>query len=278
MSSTPSAAPLFDTHAHLDFPGLAEDLDGLLARARAAGVTRIVSIGAGRGPGTLDGALTIARRHPGVVWATVGVHPHDASGLAPAVIDALESLAADPQVVALGETGLDFHYDRSPRDAQRDAFRAQIALARRVGKPIVVHTRLASDETLAILQEERARDVGGIIHCFSEDAAFAARALDLGFVASFSGLVTFPRAGAIREAALKQPLDAILVETDAPFLAPVPLRGRRAEPAHVAYTADAIAAWRGIAPEQFRRITTANGCRVYGLPDPSTDTRSPRDP
>ncbi len=116
-----------------------------------------------------------------------------------------------------------------------------------------------------ILREEGARDVGGIIHCFSEDAAFAARALDLGFVASFSGMVTFPKAGAIREAALKQPLDAILVETDAPFLAPVPLRGRRAEPAHVAYTADAIAAWRGIAPEEFRRITTANGCRVYGI-------------
>ncbi len=273
MSTTPSPAPLFDTHAHLDFPGLAEDLDGLLARARAAGVTRIVSIGAGRGPGSLEGALEIARRHPGVVWATVGVHPHDASCLTPDGIDALAALAADPLVVAIGETGLDFHYDRSPRDAQRAAFRAQIALARGAGKPIVVHTRLAPDETLEILREEGARDVGGIIHCFSEDAAFAARALDLGFVASFSGLVTFPKAGPIREAALKQPLDAILVETDAPFLAPVPLRGRRAEPAHVAYTADAIAAWRGIAAEEFRRITTTNGCRVYGLPEPSSRER-----
>lgn len=277
MATTAPVAPLFDTHAHLDFPGLAEDLDGLLARARAAGVTRIVSIGAGRGPGALDGALAIARRHPGVVWATVGLHPHDASGLAPETLDALAALAADPQVVAIGETGLDFHYDRSPRDAQRAAFRAQIALARQVGKPVVVHTRLAPDETLAILREEQAREVGGIIHCFSEDAAFAARALDLGFVASFSGLVTFPRAGAIREAALAQPLDAILVETDAPFLAPVPLRGRRAEPAHVAHTADAIAAWRGIAPEEFRRVTTVNACRVYGLPGPSANAPPPRD-
>ena len=268
MPSIPAAAPLFDTHAHLDFPGLAEDLDGLLARARAAAVTRIVSIGAGRGPGTLDGALAIARRHPGVVWATVGVHPHDAACLAPEVIDGLAALAADPQVVAIGETGLDFHNDRSPRAAQRAAFRAQIALARRAGKPIVVHTRLAPNETLAILREEQARDVGGIIHCFSEDAAFAARALDLGFVASFSGLATFPKAGPIREAARVQPLDAILVETDAPFLAPVPLRGRRSEPAHVAFTADAIAAWRGIAPEEFRRITTVNGCRVYRIPEP----------
>ncbi len=268
MSTAPPVAPLFDTHAHLDFPGLAEDLDGLLARARAAGVTRVVSIGAGRGPGSLDGALAIARRYPGTVWATVGVHPHDASVLAPETVDALAELAADPQVVAIGETGLDFHYDRSPREVQREAFRAQIALARQARKPLVVHTRLAAGETLAILREERAAEVGGIVHCFSEDAAFAAQALDLGFVASFSGLVTFPKAGAIREAALAQPLDAILVETDAPFLAPVPLRGRRAEPAHVAYTADAIAAWRGIEPAEFRRLTTENACRVYRLPLP----------
>lgn len=259
------SAPLFDTHAHLDFPGLAEDLEGILARARGAAVCRIVSIGAGRGPEGLEGALEIARRHPGFVHATVGVHPHDASSLSRSVLDELRRLAADPLVVAIGETGLDFHYDRSPREAQRAAFRAQVGLAREVDKPIVVHTRLAPEETLGILREEGAREVGGIVHCFSEDAAFAARALDLGFVASFSGLVTFPRAGAIRDAAVRQPLDAILVETDAPFLSPVPLRGRRAEPAFVAHTADAIADARRIDRDEFRRRTTENGLRVYRL-------------
>lgn len=258
-------APLFDTHAHLDFPGLAEDLEGILARAREAGVCRIVSIGAGRGTDGFENALAIARRYPGFVEATVGVHPHDASILSAETLDLLRGFAADPRVVAIGETGLDFHYDRSPRDAQRAAFRAQVGLAREVGKPIVVHTRLAPEETLRILREEKAREVGGIVHCFSEDAAFARRALDLGFVASFSGLVTFPNAAAILDAAVRQPLDAILVETDAPFLAPVPLRGRRSEPAFVAHTSDAIADARGIDRDEFRGRATANGLRVYQL-------------
>jgi TatD DNase family protein len=200
--------------------------------------------------------------------ATAGVHPHDAVSLDDAVARAVEEAAADPMVVAVGETGLDHHYDHSPRPVQAEAFRRQIAIARRVKKPIVVHTRSAPEETLRILREENARDVGGIIHCFSEDAAFAAAALDLGFVSSFSGIVTFPNARGVQEAARAQPLDALLVETDAPYLAPVPERGKRNEPAFVAHTAAFVAGLRGVPDEVVRRAATENACRIFGIAAP----------
>ena len=212
--------------------------------------------------------IALAHAHPDTIVATVGLHPHDARVATDALLEALERLALDPSVVAVGEVGLDFHYDHSPRDVQREIFRRFVAVARRVKKPLTIHTREAPAETLAILREEGARDVGGIIHCFSEDADFAREALDLGFVASFSGIVTFKSAQAVREAARVQPLDALLVETDAPYLAPVPHRGKRNEPSFVVHTADAIAALRGIDADAVRAATTRNACRLFGIPTP----------
>lgn len=260
--------PLFDTHCHLDFETFAGDFDGVVARARAAGVERLCTIGAGRDMDSARAALDVARAHAGWVCATVGVHPHDARVVTDAVVDALERLAADPLVVAIGEVGLDYHYEHSPREQQREVFRRFVAVARRVRKPLTIHTREAPEETLAILREEGARDVGGIIHCFSEDAAFARAALDLGFVASFSGIVTFKSAASVREAARLQPPDAMLVETDAPFLAPAPYRGKRNEPAYVARTAEVLAELRGEDVAEVRRRTTANACRVLGVAPP----------
>lgn len=265
---TPFDAPLFDTHCHLDDPKYAGELDDVLARAAAAGVEQMTTIGCVRSLEGVDRALTIARAHPDRVTATVGVHPHDAAFMASdpdGLEGAMRPVARDPQVVAIGEMGLDYFYDRSPRATQQDVFRRQIAMARAVGKPIIVHTRDAREDTLAILREEQARDVGGIIHCFSEDAAFAAAALDLGFIASFSGIVTFKNAAAVRDAATQQPLDAILVETDAPYLAPVPFRGKRNEPAYVAHTADVVAELRGMSRDALREATTANARRLFGL-------------
>lgn len=259
-------APLIDSHCHLDFENLEADRAGVLARARAAGVVHMVTVGCAKHPDDVRASIAIAELHPGLISATIGVHPHDAEHYGDALEAALAEAAAEPVVVAIGEMGLDFHYDNSPRDRQRDAFRRQIAIARQLAKPIVVHTRSAPDETLAILKEEQARDVGGIIHCFSEDSAFARRALDLGFVASFSGLVTFRRGvDAIREAARTQPHDALLVETDAPFLAPIPYRGKRNEPAYVAHTARALAELRGDDEGELRRVSTENARRVLKL-------------
>jgi len=259
-------APLIDTHCHLDFESFADDFGAVLDRARSAGVRRIVTIGSGDGLASAERAMDVAARHSEWVHPTVGVHPHDARLLDDDAYEGIAVLARRDEVVAIGETGLDFHYDHSPREQQRDAFRRQIALAREVRKPIVVHTRSAAEETLAILREENARDVGGIIHCFSEDAPFARAALDLGFVSSFSGIVTFKNARAVQEAARAQPGDAILVETDAPFLAPVPYRGKRNEPAYVAHTADVVARLRDEDPQAFRWRSAENAVRVLGLP------------
>jgi TatD DNase family protein len=265
-------APLFDTHCHLEASRYDGDLDGVLARARANGVARLCAIGLVEadapdlaGPAAM---VALAHAHPDWIVATVGLHPHDARVCDDALTTALEHLAHDPKVVAVGEVGLDFHYDHSARDTQREVFRRFIAVARRVKKPLTIHTREAPAETLAILREEGARDVGGIIHCFSETPEFARAALELGFVSSFSGIVTFKSAQAVREAARTLPLDAILVETDAPYLAPVPHRGRRNEPALVVHTADAIAALRGIDPDALRAATTRNACRIFGMPTP----------
>ncbi|MFA9469071.1 MAG: TatD family hydrolase [Deltaproteobacteria bacterium] len=256
---------LFDTHCHLDDPRLLEDLDAVLDRANEAGVKRITTIGCANDVGSVMSAVEIARQHPDRISATVGVHPHDAKHLDDALCDAIRDAGSHPSVVAIGETGLDFHYDHSPRAAQEEAFRRQIAIAKELRKPLVIHTRSAPEDTLRILREEQARDVGGIIHCFSEDAPFASASLDLGFVSSFSGIVTFKKSVAVQEAALKQPADAILVETDAPYLAPIPRRGKRNEPAYVAYTATRIAELRGVDPEAFAQTTYENALRIFGI-------------
>jgi TatD DNase family protein len=245
---------LVDSHCHLTGSYLEEgQLDAVLARAKAAGVDGFVAVGCNLDDSSL--VLALARRHPRIV-ASLGVHPHDARTWDALTGERLEALLADPSVRFVGETGLDWHYDLSPRDTQEAVFRAQIRLAAKVGKPLMIHTREAPEATLAILGEEGARK--GVIHCFSEDMAFARGALDLGFHLSFSGIVTFRNAKAIQEVAAWAPLDRILVETDSPYLAPVPFRGKANEPAYVSYVAAQVAALRGMDPEALMEATTAN--------------------
>ncbi|MEM1416992.1 MAG: TatD family hydrolase [Myxococcota bacterium] len=267
-----TGAPLFDTHCHLDHRKFEGDRDAVIARAREAGLWRLCTIGCARSLADVRSAFEVQQAHADWMVTTIGVHPHDAEAFDEAEGDALwaaiAELAHEDAVVAVGEMGLDYYYDHSPRARQQEHFRRQIALARTVKKPIVVHTRDAAEDTLRILREEKAQDVGGIIHCFSEDAPFAKAALDLGFVSSFSGIVTFKKAEAIQEAAKALPDDAILVETDAPYLAPTPYRGKRNEPSYVAKTADFVASLRGADPEALRWQTTENACRVFGMTPP----------
>jgi TatD DNase family protein len=252
---------LIDTHCHLDST-YAEDPDAILDRAIASGVGAFVCVGVG-GLAAAQQALALAERRPEVA-ATVGVHPHDAAASAPDTEAQLGRLAAAAGVVAVGEIGLDYHYDHSPRAVQIEVFRRFIALARSVKKPIVVHTRSAPEDTVRILREEGAQHCGGVIHCFSEDRAFAEQALDLDFDLSFSGILTFKGARQIHDVARWAPVDRILVETDSPYLAPVPLRGKRCEPAFVVHTARYLAELRGTTFEQISALTTENACRRFG--------------
>lgn len=257
-------APLVDSHCHLDFADFGPERELILDRGRAEGIAWFVTIGSGRGTDSAPDAVGLAHAHPDVV-ATVGIHPHDASHATPQAIERLSVLARDPRVVGVGEVGLDYHYDHSPREAQREAFRAFIRAARELKLPLVIHTRSAPGDTLDILEEEGARDVGGVIHCFSEDAPFAKRAMDMDFDISFSGIVTFKRSDDLRVAARTIPLDRLLIETDAPYLAPMPHRGRRNEPAYIARTAEHLAATVGVSVDELRATTTANAMRRFGL-------------
>ena len=250
---------LVDTHCHLD---MLEDLDGALARMRAAGVARAVTIGIDRV--TSEWAARAARTHD-EVWATVGLHPHDAKDRTDDVMEMLEHLAAtEAKVVGVGEAGLDYHYDNSPREQQRAVFSEQVALAARVGKALVIHTRDAWDDTFAILGEADSAPDRIVFHCFSGGPAEAARALDAGAYLSFAGVVTFKNAQELREAAAATPLDRIVIETDAPFLTPVPHRGRPNEPSYVSHTAEAIAAIKGVGVDEVARATSENAARLFG--------------
>ena len=252
---------LCDTHCHLDeqyFPG---GSNAVLQRARTAGVSAFMVVGVGRTLEPARAAVALAEAESATIAAAVGVHPHDATTLTDAAEAELRELGARACVAAIGEIGLDYHYDHSPRDVQRTVFAKLVRLARDLGKPIVIHTREAPEDTLAILDGEGAREVGGIIHCFSEDEKFARRALELGFDLSFSGIVTFKSAKDVAAVAASAPIDRIHVETDSPYLAPVPLRGKRNEPAYITHTAAAVAALRGLSDEEFGAATTAN-CRA----------------
>jgi TatD DNase family protein len=253
---------LIDTHCHLDGTNCKEGADAALVRARSAGVGAFVAIGVGSLVAARE-VLALSERHADVS-CTVGVHPHDATTLDDELYTELAALAANPLVVAIGEIGLDYHYDHSPRDAQAEAFRRFIALARKVQKPIVVHTRSAAADTLSVLETEGASDVGGVIHCFCEDRAFARRAFDLGFDVSFSGIVTFKNATSIHDVASFAPDERFLVETDSPYLAPVPKRGKPNEPAYIVHTARRIAELRGTTFEHIQQITTENALRRFG--------------
>ncbi len=253
---------LIDTHCHLDDATFDEGADAVIARANEVGVGAFIAIGVGSVE-LAERALALAKRRPDVV-ATAGVHPHDASTWSPDLESRFRALFAEERVVAVGEVGLDYHYDYSPRETQRSVFRSFVQLARSVKKPLIIHTRTAPAETLEILEEEGARDVGGVIHCFSEDRAFASRALDLGFDISFSGIVTFKKADAIHDVAAWAPEDRIMVETDSPYLSPIPFRGKKCEPAYVVHTAAKVAELRGLAPERLAEVTTANAVRRFG--------------
>jgi TatD DNase family protein len=254
---------LFDTHAHLHFPDYADDLDAVLERARGAGVRGMVTIGTDRESN--QAVVEMARRVPDV-WATVGIHPHDAGDAGEADFAEMEKLArSEAKVVGFGEMGLDFYRNLSPPEAQREVFRRQISMARELGKPLVIHCRDAHDETLAILAEERAREIGGVMHCFSGDVQIARRCLDLGLFISLAGPVTYKNARALPEVARFIPEDRLVVETDCPYLPPTPHRGKRNEPAYVALTADFVAGLRGVSPDALGAAVTANASTLFGI-------------
>jgi TatD DNase family protein len=247
---------LVDSHCHLDDPRFDADRPAVVQRALEAGVERLLAIGSG--PPDLEAAIRLAEAWPHIS-ATVGVHPHDSSKADERCFERLSELLAHPKVVAIGEIGLDYHYDFSPREVQREVFARQLAMAR---KPVVIHTREAWDDTLRLLREHPA--ARGVFHCFSGGPEEAEQVLALGFYLSFAGVVTFPKALALREAARMAPSDRLLVETDAPYLAPVPHRGQRNEPAFVFQTARSLAELRGESLEQLAAATTANFRRLFG--------------
>jgi TatD DNase family protein len=252
---------MIDSHCHIDGAEFDADREDVLSRARTAGVRAMVAVGTGPSIEQIERAVALAEREPDV-WAAVGVHPHDAGKIEESWWPRLEALARRERVVAVGETGLDFYYDSSPREAQQAAFRAQVSLARTVGKPVVCHVRDAHAETMEIL---RGTGVPGVIHCFTGGPDEAAAYVAMGLHISFSGIVTFKNADAIRAAVAVVPLDRILVETDAPYLAPVPLRGKRNEPSFLPHTLDVVARAKGVSPAQLAAATVANTSALFRL-------------
>jgi len=256
---------LVDSHCHLDFGG---ERETVIARARAAGVGTMLTIGTriDEFPGVRAIAETDAD-----IWCSVGVHPHEAAEHAELTLEQLTGLAAHPKVIGIGETGLDFHYDLSPRDIQERIFRTHIAASHATGLPLIIHAREADDDIARILCEERAPP--GVLHCFSSGRRLAEATLALGFYVSISGIVTFKNAEELRAIVRDLPLDRLLVETDSPYLAPVPYRGKRNEPAFVAATAAAVAALRGIEPGALATATTANFFRLFAKARPPAELK-----
>jgi len=252
---------LVDSHAHLDDPRFDLDREDVLQRAWDAGIRQILTIGNGRGPDDMGCGIPIAEAHDWIV-TSAGIHPHDASKAEDRHFDMIRRLGSNPKIVAVGETGLDYFYDNSPRDVQREVFRRQVRIAKELRLPIIVHTRDADDDTYCILAEEEA--TSGVIHCFSSGEALAHFALKIGLSISFSGIVTFPKSDLIAGVARTIPNDRVLIETDCPYLAPVPHRGKRNEPMFVADTARFVSSLRGAPIEDLSTATTANFKRVFG--------------
>jgi TatD DNase family protein len=257
---------MIDSHCHLDFKDYAADLSAVMTRARQAGVAAFICIGSGHDTASARNAVALAAQEPDV-FAAVGVHPHDVAGMTEADWTELDGLARAGRVVGVGETGLDYHYDHSPRQVQQQAFRRFIALARAVGRPVISHVRDAHQDAAEILGAEQAAEVGGVIHCFTGDVADARRYLDLGHHLSFSGILTFKNAAEVRAAAAYAPLDRVLIETDAPYLAPIPNRGKRNEPAFIVETLRVLAAVRGADVAEVEAATVENTRRLFGLSD-----------
>lgn len=252
---------LIDSHCHLNYKGLIETQADVLARARARGISGFLNISTRQSE--WDAVVATAHREPDV-WASIGIHPHEADAHADLGAEALRAAAADPKVIAIGETGLDYYYDHSDRQVQQDLFRVHIGVARETGLPIVIHTRDAEDDTLRILTEEMAKGTfPALIHCFTASAAFGRAVLDLGLTISISGIVTFRNAKDLQAFARDVPDDRLLVETDAPFLAPVPHRGKVCEPAFVSDTCAFVAKLRGTSAEDLAERTSANFFRLF---------------
>lgn len=257
---------LVDSHCHLDDKRFGHDRSEIIARAQAANVKWLLTIGTGDGPPALDCAIRIAEQHERVL-ATVGVHPHDASKADESTIERLRTLLDHPRVVGVGEIGLDYHYNFSPHEQQRALFAAQLRLAAEAGKPVIIHTREAWDDTLALLSQCFDRRFGGIMHCFAGGEAEAERCLELGFHLSFAGIVTYPKATEVHSAARMTPDTRLLVETDAPYLAPIPYRGKRNEPAFVLNTAQRVADLRRQTIEHVAATTTRNFSALFACPE-----------
>ena len=261
---------LIDSHCHLDSSDFDADREAVIQRAVDAGVERMVAIGTGNGPSDLDVGIRLADQHQSL-YATVGIHPHDASKVTDESLRTLESLLKHPKIVAIGEIGLDYHYDFAPRDVQRSVFTEQLQIALAVRRPVVIHTREAWDDTFSILRTCSGNGaLTGVMHCFSGGLHETQLSLDLGFYLSFGGIVTFPKSTAIQEAARQTPLNRILIETDAPYLAPVPNRGKRNEPAFIVHTARKIAEVRGQTVEEIAQTTTDNFEHLFLAPASDT--------
>ncbi|MFO8056455.1 MAG: TatD family hydrolase [bacterium] len=255
---------LFDTHSHLDFSRFDRDREEVLDRARHEGVKYIITIGAGGGPENMENALRLAAEHENM-WATAGVHPHDAKHMDDQTLQRIRTLAADPKVVAIGEIGLDYAKEYSPRKEQQQAFRDQMKLARELDLPVVIHDRDAHEDVMDVLKKDGAGEAGGIMHCYSGTADLALRFIAMGFYISFPGVITFKNAANLHETAGAVPAEKILIETDCPFLAPQPYRGKRNEPAYVKLVAEKIAELRGTSYQEIARQTTANAMRAFRL-------------
>jgi TatD DNase family protein len=271
---------LIDSHAHLDSERYDDDRELMLQRARAAGVEAILSIGIGDGPDTMHRALDLSEQYAGRedmprIYASAGIHPHEARLATPEALNQLEQLSRRPNIIAIGEIGLDYYYDHSPRDQQKAAFAAQMDIASHARLPILIHCRPSQDstnawdDTLAELEQHWApHGLGGVLHCFTGTAEHARRALDIGFMISFAGNITFPKAADLRAIAVEVPADRLLIETDAPFLAPVPNRGKRNEPAWVAKVATQIGEVRSQPAAEVASMTAENFRRFFGRTRP----------
>lgn len=255
---------LIDTHTHLDDPRYDADRHEMIARARDAGVEAMVTIGCDLA--TSRAAVALADQYP-FIYASVGVHPHEVRHIGDGWYDELRQLARHEKVVAYGEIGLDYHYNHSPPKEQRDRFREQLQLARDLGLPVIIHTREAQEDTIGILRDEGSSQIGGVFHCFSGDTWLAKDALDLGFYLSFSGILTFQNAGMLRKIAKTVPTDRLLIETDCPYLTPVPHRGKRNEPSYVRHVAETLVPlMEADGVETIARLTAANARRLFRIP------------
>lgn len=263
---------LIDSHAHLTMPQFDEDRDAVVSRAREAGVAYILTVGSEERDWSSVVELVHHHESEGV-YGAVGVHPHNAASFTDETLHRLTGFGTDPRVVAVGETGLDFHYMHATVSQQEKAFRRQIKVARDVGLPLIVHSREAEKETVAILQAEKADDVGGVIHCFSGGPEMAREALTMGFFISFSGSITFKNASALRALAGTIPMEKVLIETDCPYLAPQAVRGKRNEPAYVRFVAETLAEVHGLQPADVGRITSHNAMQLFGLEEIASEGR-----